>query len=177
MILSDKILITDESSLIMQGSVSATVVAFLQSAVLRMIPYALPSLVLIALDLIYGVKAAKYRGERVRMSTALRRTTTKIFTYLCWMILASTVALSFQVMWLEWIILGAVYINELASVVGNYYETKGLKVKWANVINVFIKWFGKKHDVDTDGIDINDMTEPIKQPRDSKGRFVKKNKE
>lgn len=174
MTISDKIAVTEESALIMQGSVSATIVAFLQSAVLRMIPYALPSLVLIALDLIYGVKASKYRGERVRMSTAIRRTTTKVFTYLCWMILASTVALSFGMKWLEWVILGAVYLNEIASVVGNYYETKGLKIMWRSILNSIIHVFGNKHNLDVGGIDTNEFTEPIKQPRDAKGRFVKR---
>ena len=170
---------TEESSIILQGSISATAVAFLQAAVLRMIPYAAPSLVIIALDLIYGVKAAKYRGEKVRLSTALRRTTTKVFTYVCWLILASTIALAFDKLWLEWIILGAVYVNELTSVVGNYYETKGLRVSWRGFFNVIIGIFGQKTNTDTSGIDVGNIIEPIEseKPRDSKGRFVSKDKQ
>lgn len=166
----------EESSLILQGSISATAIAFLQAAVLRMIPYAAPSLVIIALDLIYGVKAAKYRGETVRLSTALRRTTTKVFTYVCWLILASTIALAFDKLWLEWVILGAVYLNELASVVGNYFETKGLRVSWRAVANATVGIFGQKHGIDTSDIDTGSFVEPIGRPRDARGRFVKRSK-
>ena len=83
---------TEEGSLAMQGGVSAAAVAFLQEAVLRMIPYSVPALVLIILDLIYGIRAAKIRekaaraakqpSERIRLSTAVRRSITKIFSYL-----------------------------------------------------------------------------------------------
>ncbi len=139
-----------------------------------MVPYAAPSLVIIALDLIYGVKAAKYRGEKVRLSTALRRTTTKIFTYICWLILASTIALAFDKLWLEWMILGAVYINELSSVIGNYYETKGLKVSWKAVMNAVISMFGQRHGIDTSSIDSGSFVEPIDKPRDARGRFVRR---
>lgn len=174
MTISDKIALTEESSLITEGSVSVTAIAFLQAAVLRMIPYAMPSLVLIALDLIYGIAAARSRGERVRLSTAIRRTTTKVFTYICWIVLASTLALAFETRWVEWVVLGAVYLNEIASVVGNYYESKGIRLKWGNILNSIIHIFGKKHDLDVDGVDTNEFTEPIARPRDSKGRFVKK---
>lgn len=174
MTISDKIALTEEYSLITQGSVSVTAIAFLQAAVLRMIPYAMPSFVLIALDLIYGIAAAKSRGERVRLSTAIRRTTTKVFTYICWIVLASTLALAFEARWIEWVVLGAVYLNELSSVVSNYYETKGLRIKWRTLLNHIIHIFGKKHDLDVDGVDTNEFTEPIQRPRDAKGRFVKR---
>jgi len=168
---------TKESSIILQGSVSATAIAFLQAAVLRMIPYAIPSVVLIFLDLVYGVKAAIHRGEKVRLSTAVSRTITKAFTYICWIVLASTIALSFQVVWLEWVILGAVYANELVSVVGNYFETKGLRVSWKGFFNAIISIFGQKTNTDTSGIDVGNIIEPIDdKPRDSKGRFVSKKK-
>lgn len=160
---------TEESSIILQGSISATAVAFLQAAVLRMIPYALPSLVIIALDLVYGVKAARYRGEKVRFSTAIRRTTTKVFTYVCWLILASTIALAFDKLWLEWVILGSVYLNEISSVIGNYFETKGLRVSWRAFINAIIGIFGQKHNVDTSGIDVGSFVRPADKPESKNG--------
>ena len=53
---------TEESALIVEGSVSAALIALLQTAVLRMIPYAVPGLMLVVIDLAYGIKAAKARG-------------------------------------------------------------------------------------------------------------------
>lgn len=118
----------DDGAFVLEGSVSTVAVAFLQTAVLRMIPYAIPGVLLIVLDLVYGIRAAMYRGERARFSTAVRRTMTKLFSYVCWIILASTIALAFHVDWLEWLVLGLVYLNEFASIVGNYLETKGMEI-------------------------------------------------
>lgn len=165
-----------EKQFVLQGSVAATFVAFLQASVLRMIPYAIPTIALIALDLVYGIKAAKDRGERVRLSTALRKTTTKFFSYVCWIILASTMALAFNVQWIEWIVLGTVYANELASVVGNYLETKGLEMSWGGVVNALVKLFGRKHGINTEDIDANEIVKPIKQGRNKKGQFVSRKK-
>ena len=117
---------TEESSFVLQGSVSSAAVVFLQEAVLRMVPYFAPSVLLILLDLCYGIRGARARGEKVRLSTAVRRSVTKCATYLCWIILASTLALAFHTDWLEWAVLGLVYVNEFASIVGNYLETKGI---------------------------------------------------
>lgn len=173
---------TQEGSFILQGGVSSVAVAFLQSAVLRMIPYAVPSIVLIALDLLWGIRAARYRGERVRLSTAFRRSITKAFSYVCWLVLASTCAIAFDHLWIEWVILGLVYVNELASIVGNYLETKGLEISWKNVNRALFKIGGQKAGVDTDGIDPNGFVRPIEKPkykpiRNAKGQYVsRKNK-
>ena len=161
---------TEESAFITEGSVSAAAVAFLQAAVLRMIPFAVPAFALIFLDLVYGCKAANFRKERVRFSTALRRTLSKTFCYICWLILASTLALSFEKEWLEWGVLGLVYLNELSSIVGNYYESKGLKVNWPNFLKAVIGIFGQKTNTDTSGIDPGSFVEPIEK----KGRKAKK---
>ena len=146
-----------------------------------MVPYALPSLFLIMLDLVYGIKAARYRGDKVRLSTAVRRTVTKTFSYLCWMILASTLAIAFSQNWLEWSVLGLLYVNELASIAGNYLETKGLEISWKNVNRAIFRLGGQKAGLDTDGIDPNGFVRPIqkekyKPVRNSKGQFVPKKK-
>lgn len=168
---------SEEHAFVMQGGVSTVAIAFLQQAVLRMIPYAVPSVVLIALDLVYGIKAAKFRKERVSLSTALRRTVTKTFGYVCWLILASTMALAFNQQWLEWTILGLVYTNEFVSIIGNHLETKGLELNWKNINRALFKFGGQKAGLDTDGIDPNGFVKPIESPksprqRDEKGRYV-----
>lgn len=173
---------SEEGAFVLEGGVSAVAVAFLRQAVLRMIPYAVPSVFLIVLDLIYGVKAARFRKERVTLSTAMRRTVTKTFGYVCWLVLASTMALAFGQQWLEWIILGLVYLNELASIIGNHLETKGLELNWKVINRVLFRWGGQKVGVDTDGIDPNSFVKPIEKPgvespknprpRDEKGRYI-----
>ena len=144
----------EESSLIVEGTVSAALVTILQTAVLRMIPFAVPAIALLFLDLIYGCRAAKSRGEAVRASTAIRRTATKFFGYLCWLILASTLALSFGRDWLEWGTLALVYANELLSVVGNYLESKGVAFSIAGAYRWFIKWATGKAGLEADPTEI-----------------------
>lgn len=163
-------MLTEENAFLVQGSVSSVLVVFAQSAQLRIIPYAIAAVPLIILDLIYGIKAARFLGNRIRFSTALRRTFTKIWTYICWLILATAMSLAFNAQWIEWVVLGTVYSNELASVVGNYLETKGIGLSLVSLIRVAArKGAGKA------GIDVTkEEMDEIIQPRDSKGRFTKK---
>lgn len=142
--------LTEESALIVEGGVSAALVTLLQTAVLRMIPYAIPAVFLLILDLLYGVRAAKSRGEKVRASTAIRRSTTKLFSYLCWIILATTLAISFGKTWLEWGTLAVVYANEGLSIVGNYLESKGLSFSVAGAYKWFIRWITGKAGAEAD---------------------------
>lgn len=135
---------TEDSALIVEGGMSATLVALLKTAVLRMIPYAVPGLFLVLLDLIYGIRAAKRRGEKVRASSAIRRTTTKVVTYICWLILATTISLAFGKRWLEWGTLALVYGNEFLSIIGNYLDTKGLSFSVAAMYRWLLKVFAHR---------------------------------
>lgn len=165
----------EQGNLAMQGGVSATAVAFLQTAVLRMIPYAVPAVFLIALDLLYGVKAAKYRGEEVKFSPALRRTMTKFFSYVCWIILASTLALSFKHDWLEWAVLGLVYVNEFVSIVGNYLETKGIKFSFIGFYRWLLRFITGKVGAEMDPYESEGIIiGKDGKARDKKGKFTKK---
>ena len=161
----------------LQAGVAGAAVAFLQEAVLRMVPYAIIAVPLIILDLVYGIRAARYRKEKIRLSTALRRTVTKILTYVCWIVLSSALALAFEHRWLEWLVFGLVIVNELSSVIGNHLETKGLEVSWQAVWNTVLRIIGQKTSIDTDGIDVGDLVKPKpkpEQPRNAKGQFTSK---
>jgi len=163
----------EEVAMAVESGISATAVMFLQSAVLRMIPYSVPALVIVALDLIYGIKAARHRGERVRFSTACRRTVSKIVSYICWLILASTLALSFHKDWIEWFVLALVYGNEFASIVGNYLETKGIEFSLVNFYRWVLKVITGKAGEAMDSAEAGEIIKPKERPRDAKGKFTK----
>ena len=167
-------IVEEEGALVMQGSISATVIVFLQTAVLRMIPYAVPAVFLIVLDLVYGCRAARFRGEKVRLSTAVRRTVTKFFSYLCWVVLASTLALSFHHDWIEWAVLGLVYVNELASIVGNYLETKGIEFSFVGFYRWILKTIAGKAGEAMDDFEAGGIIKPKDGPRRDPrtGRFI-----
>ena len=166
---------TEENAIIIQGGVASTAIAFLQSAVLRMIPYAAPGLMLVVLDLVFGIRAAKMRGERVRFSTALRRTMTKTFCYLCFIVLASTLALAFNKEWLEWVVLGLVFTNEFTSIIGNYLETKGIELSLVDLYRLIVRKGAEKVGVEIDKEDAEGIIKPKEdKPRNAKGQFTSK---
>lgn len=172
---------------IIEGGVAATTVAILQKTVLSMIPFALPALVLVALDLHFGIKAAKHRykkykreADRVTFSKALRGTVGKIFEFSCWLILASSMTVAFNKEWIQWGTLGLVYANELASVIGNYLCTKDIEFSllgFLKAVLVFVaRWVGNKLGITTDDVSFDDVLKPAKQGRNEKGQFTSKKK-
>lgn len=97
-------------------------------------PWLLLGMVLVLVDLRFGLLAAKTRKEDIRPSRALRRTLNKTVDYLCWVTVAEVCSQTFE------IILGAplvsmamlfiIYGIELNSCVNNYLEYKGIKKRW-----------------------------------------------
>ena len=152
--------------LLLEGGVATTAVIFLQEAILNMIPFLFIAIVLIIVDLYFGIKAARKRGESIRPSRALRRTVGKAVEYVCWVILASTLSVAFGTQVIEWVVLGIVMGNELLSIITNYFEVHGYKVKGLNIFKIV----GDKTGIDTSEITI----EKVEQPRNEKGQFAPK---
>ena len=152
-----------------------------------MIPFALPALVLIALDLWFGVKAAKHRyqkykrpADRVTFSKALRGTVGKCFEFAAWLILASFMSIAFKQDWIQWATLGLVYVNEIGSIIGNYLCTKDIEfslLAFLKAVLVYVgRWFGSKLGIVTDDVTFDDVLKPAKQGRNAKGQFTSKKK-
>jgi len=134
--------------LLLEGGVATTAVIFLQEAVTNMIPFLIIAVILILVDLYFGIKAAKKRGEKIRPSRALRRTVGKTVEYVCWVILASTLSIAFGTQLIEWIVLGIVMGNELLSILTNYFEIHGYKIQGLNIFKIV----GDKAGIDTSDV-------------------------
>lgn len=108
--------------------------------------FMLLALILIIADLRFGITAAKKRGEQIRFSRAGRRTINKIVDYLCWILLAGAIGKTFgtslDMPILPAMVLLVIYGFEINSCYGNYFESRGKKVK----VNIF-KYFSKKTDI------------------------------
>lgn len=168
---------TNTADTIIEGGVALTTMAFLQSTMSNMIPYAIVAIPLIALDLVWGVRAARYRGERVTFSKAFRRTMGKVFDYICWIVIAAGLSVAFNKEWLEWLILGSVIFNEIISIIGNYFETKGIELSIAGVRKFIFKKGAGHVGVEVTDEEANEILKPGHKPapqRDEKGRFIKK---
>ncbi len=97
-------------------------------------PWLLLGMVLVLVDLRFGLLAAKVRKEEIRPSRAWRRTLNKAVDYLCWVTLAEvcsrTFGVSMGVPVVSMAMLFVIYGIELDSCVNNYLEYKGIKKKW-----------------------------------------------
>lgn len=142
------------SATIAQGSVSVLALAFLHDTITLMIPFICIAVVLIIVDLIFGIAAAQRRGESVRVSRAIRRTVNKIVEYACWIILSASLAVAFAFDSLNWIILSIVIGNEMISIFSNWMLVHGKKV--SGLQDFFLKLLGKKLDTDLSDIKIED---------------------
>ena len=98
-------------SIVVQTGVTGAAITFFSDTILDMVPYLFAALVLIAVDLYFGIKAAGRRNERIRPSRAVRRTVGKCFEYLCWVSLSATLSVAFDIAAIEWVILGVVMGN------------------------------------------------------------------
>ena len=175
------------ASTVVEGGVAAVTVAVLQKTVLAMIPFALPALVLVMLDLHFGIKAARHRykkykrpDDRVTFSKSLRGTVGKVFEFSCWLIIASSMTVAFQKEWIQWATLGLVYVNEIGSIIGNYLCTKDIEFSLLGFLRAVLvfaaRWVGNKLGIVTDDVTFDDVLKPAKQGRNAKGQFTSKKK-
>lgn len=166
---------------VVEGGVVAVTVAVLQQTVLAMIPFALPALFLIALDCNFGIKASRIRYQKykrpedeVKFPKFLRRTVGKIIEFACWLIVASSMSIAFKKEWIQWTILGAIYLNEIVSIVGNYLYTRGVEfdfLEFLKKVFVFVgRWIGSKIGIVTDDVTFDDVLKPV---RHGKGKKTK----
>lgn len=135
------------TTMVVEGG-TAVLFTFLLNSLNAMIPYLIVAFIMIDVDLYFGIEAAKYRKERVRFSSAARRTISKMFEYICWVILSATLSTAFGAVWLQYVVLGIVMGNELSSIVANYFEAHGKHIKGFNIFKIIS---------DKSGVDLSDV--------------------
>ena len=100
MIQSDSLapnILADEVStggIVVGAGLTTTLLLFFENSLEKMVPYFFICAIVIALDLWFGVQAAKTRKEQVRVSRALRRTMGKAIEYFAWSVLASSLSVA-----------------------------------------------------------------------------------
>lgn len=142
---------------IVEGGATIGVVAFFSEAMKQTLPWLILAVPIIVLDLLYGIRAAKFRGDKVRWSTAIRRTIDKTVGYIMWCAAAVMIAQLFEVAWLDKAILGLVYGNELISVFGNYLETKGITLSASELWKLIFRKGAEKVGVEVTKEDLEDV--------------------
>lgn len=126
---------------VVQTSTTAILTSIFYQALADSIIWLVIAAVAIVCDLFFGCEAARRRGERVRLSRAVRRTGNKICEYLCWVMLGITISIGFSAEWLKYAIFAIIYGNELSSCLSNYFEAKGKRISF-NVFSMLGRRFG-----------------------------------
>ena len=140
-ILSDE---ASAGSVVVGTGISATLLLFFQQSFERMLPYLVIAAVVILIDLVFGIKAARRKGDRIRISRAIRRTIGKAVEYFCWVVLASSLAVATGYTFIETGLMLVVIGVELISIAQNWYFWKfghkaGVKVDAAKVIEAVVE--------------------------------------
>lgn len=118
-----------------QGTTTAMLLFYYRQALNNSIIWLIAAAVIIIADLYFGIDAARYRGEKVRFSRAVRRTLNKVCEYLCWIMLAVVLSICYDSDYIKIIILSIVIGNELQSCVVNFFAARGVAIKF-NIFEV-----------------------------------------
>lgn len=111
-------------SVVVGTGVSAALLLFFEQSLERMMPYICVAAAVILVDLVFGVRAARKRGDRIRISRAVRRTLGKSVEYFCWAVLASSLAVATGCTAIETVLMLLVIGVELVSIVQNWWWVK-----------------------------------------------------
>lgn len=149
---------------IVQGGVASALALYFYDTLQIMLPFLILTVVLVIVDLYFGVQAARLRyvksgkeDDRVRPSKAIRKTVAKIFEYLCWVILSASLSVSFNAEWINLVVMALVVGNEFISVLDNYLFKHGKKV--TGIWSALMKLVGKKVGEDLSDIKIEEINE------------------
>lgn len=140
-------ILADEAStgsVVVGTGLSATLLLFFEQSLSRMLPYLVIAAAVILVDLVFGLKAARRKGDRIRISRAIRRTIGKAVEYFCWVVLASSLAVATGYTVIETGLMLIVIGVELVSIVQNWYYCKFgsrpvAKIDIARILSAIVK--------------------------------------
>lgn len=126
--------------------VPLALIGSIQEFIVPLVPFFGLMLVVVLSDLWFGLKAAKARRDKIRFSSAGRRTVGKFVDYICWIFIAATfdmvLTTPLSIPLFRYIILLVVFGFEIESCFSNYFAAKGKNIK----INLF-GFLRKKTDI------------------------------
>lgn len=139
----------ETTSLVSQGAavtVVSTMSGHLGSMLIKMLPFCYVAIPLIILDLYYGRKKAKYRYENkisktpCTMQKSIKMTIQKIFNYISWIFLSTSLSAAFGMPSLVIIIMSIIYGLEVMSLLNKYTESKGIDIDEIGMLKLLFKF-------------------------------------
>ncbi|WP_294477090.1 hypothetical protein [uncultured Bacteroides sp.] len=130
-------------NVLIQGGTTAFFSVYMTQAYLDMLPWIVAAVPLIVGDLYFGIKkvrckyvSSKGHSEKPSFTKAIGMTIDKAFSYVCWILIATTLGLAFETSAIKYVIMGVVYLKELISCFRNYFNSKGYDVNEAEMFKL-----------------------------------------
>lgn len=139
----------DTTSLVSQGaavSVVSTLNTHLGEILIEMLPFCYVAIPLIILDLYYGRKKAQYQYENnitnvpCTIQKSIKMTIQKIFNYISWIFLSTSLSAAFGMPSLVYIIMAVIYGLEVMSLLNKYAESKGVDIDEVGMLKLLFKF-------------------------------------
>lgn len=139
----------ETTSLVSQGAAVTVVSAMsnqLGNMLVEMLPFCYVAIPLIILDLYYGRKKAQYQFENnisnipCTLQKSIKMTIQKVFNYISWIFLSTSLSLAFNMSSLVIIIMAIIYGLEVMSLLNKYGESKGVDIDEVGMIKLIFKF-------------------------------------
>lgn len=145
---------------ITQGGTAAFLSVYLNQAYMEMLPWIIAAIPLIISDLYFGIKKVRFKyvdskgkTEKPSFTKAIGMTIDKAFSYVCWILIATTLSIAFETTAIKYTIMGIVYLKEVISCFRNYFNSKGYDVNEAEMFKLMWKMAVRKGEEFNDDID------------------------
>lgn len=122
------------------GSFTAIFTGFISESLSHMIPWLIVSLAVILCDLAFGLRASLLTGEKVRFSSAMRRTMGKMVTYFSFVVMVCMISVATGTdNKIDIYACLLVCFIEGCSIMSNLLKPKGYSLDFAKAIGIFGK--------------------------------------
>ena len=120
------------------GSFTTVAMAFIQESIIHMIPWLIVTCAVILCDLAFGIRCSLMLGEKVRFSSAARRTMGKMVTYFAFVVMVCMITVAAGSRWqIDIYACLLVCLIEGVSIIGNILKPKGYDIDLRKVLNLF----------------------------------------
>lgn len=122
------------------SSFSTVALAFLQESIVHMIPWLMVTFAVILCDLAFGLRCSLLMGEKVRFSSAARRTMGKMVTYFAFVIMVCMISVATAAdNKIDIYACLLVCFIEGCSIFNNLLKPKGYNLDFAKAVGIFGK--------------------------------------
>lgn len=120
------------------GGFASLATAFVMESLEHMLPWLMVTLVVILCDLVCGLRKSMLMGEKVRFSSAVRRTMGKMVTYFAFVVMVCMITVAAGSVWkIDIYACLLVCLIEGVSIIGNILKPKGYDIDLHKVLNIF----------------------------------------